>query len=398
MALAADDDSAITITHLTGPVYKINAVAGFDVNFIASIGRDGILLVDTGFKETAPELARKLKEFDRREVRYIINTHSHVDHTGGNRAFGKTATIIAHPELRNKIRTGRYLVEENPPQVLPDLVFDGELRMFFNGEEIRITAQPGSHDNDDLVVHFTKSKVVYMGDLAYGMHFPSYDTRTGDATKYAAVVAAALDFIPDDVTVVSGHGRDCTVPEMREYQQMLDETTRIVLQQLAEGAKAAEISVDSLGRWGNFGGPYVDGAKWIRNLALSFDRRDAPGIDTIGPMYLARKQGGLAAALRTFDEIRAKHPDDYHLDLYLFGKYLVEQKAWDEAATVFALANEAFPNNPYVWYFWFLQGDVHQSAGNYEAAAREFRESLRLNPENTTARAALDELEILGSE
>jgi glyoxylase-like metal-dependent hydrolase (beta-lactamase superfamily II) len=389
----ADDESAITITRISEHIYKINAVAAFDVNFVASIGPDGILLVDTGFKETSLRLKELLLAQGKGQVKYVINTHAHVDHTGGNRVFGKDAVVISHSALRHKITKGRYSIEENPRWSLPDLTFQDNLTLYFNGEEIRIKAVPGSHDNDDLVVHFTQSKIAYMGDLAYGMNYPSYDTRTGDATRYAEAVARALTFLPDDVTVISGHGKDCTIPEMREYQQMLAETTRLVLAQLQAGKKASQIDAATLGKWANYAGPYQGADEWIESLVKSVERRDRPIADIIGPMYQARKDGDIHDAVAVFNKISVKSPDDYFGHLYLFGNFLSEQKAWHEAITIYSLANEAYPDNPFVWLFWSLQADRHLEAGEHAAALLKYQKSLEINPDNTDAREKLNRLE-----
>lgn len=392
LGFAGDAGGKVTLTQLTDHLFKINAVASFDVNFVASVGPDGVLLVDTGFKETAEELKARLLALGRGGVRFVINTHAHVDHTGGNRAFGEEAVIISHPALREKIRNGRYLLEESPPTVLPDLTASDGFSLHFNGEEIRVTALPGSHDNDDLVVHFTQSKVVYMGDLAYGLHYPTYDTDTGDATKYAEVVARALELLPDDVTVVSGHGKECSIPEMREYQEMLAETTRIVLEELKRRTDPASITPDLLGKWGGYAGQYQDASEWIRSLVQSVEDHGKPEVDLIGPMYLAWKSAGISAARGVFDEIVTGMPDDYHLELYLFGKFLAGKEAWRDAVTIFELANEAFPENPYVWLFWALQADSHRAAGERDEAVAKYRKSLELNPDYKGASKRLNEL------
>ncbi|UCF36102.1 MAG: MBL fold metallo-hydrolase [Acidobacteriota bacterium] len=388
--LAGED--RVHLTKMTGHLYRITAVSGFEVNFVASIGPDGILLVDTRFKDTAAELKDKLHALGQRDVKFVINTHAHVDHTGGNRFFGQQAVVISHPALRGKIQKGRYILDENPDQALLELTLSDSLNIHFNGEEIPLLALPGSHDNDDLLVHFTKSKVVYMGDLAYGMHYPTYDTDTGDAAKYAEIVGRALEFLPDDVLIVSGHGKDCTIPEMREFQAMLSETTRIVVEALESGRSTEEIEVASLGKWANYAGEYQDAAGWIRALAGSVKKRGKPSVDLIAPMYLARKADGIGAAIARFNSILNASPGDYHLDLYIFGKYLVDQEAWNDAAEIFALANSAHPDNPYVWLFWFLQAEAHLAAGDSQSAREKYQRCLELKPDYAKAKTRLVEL------
>ena len=383
---ATEPGGQVQIQPIAGHVYKATASKRYDVNLVLSAGPDGVLLVDTAFKETAAELQAKIAALGHGEVRYVINTHSHVDHTGGNRAFGKDAVIISHPALRDEIGKGRYIIEEDPPEALPDVTVDGSMSLFFNGEEIRIRTLPGSHDNDDLMVHFTESGVVYMGDLAYGLHFPTYDTRTGDARKYAGIVAAAIDGLPDDVIVVSGHGKDCTMAEMREYQQMLATTTDIVMRELDKGTPRNEITPSLLGEWADYAGPYQGAAGWIASLIDSRENEGKPHVPVIEPLYRARQAGGMKAVVATLDRINAETPGDYHLELFLFGQYAVDQHAWQDAAEIFALANSAYPENPYTWLFWSLQADAYANMGQKRIAVDMYEKALQINPDYAAAR------------
>lgn len=389
---AADTGGKIQVEKLTTHIYKATASKRYDVNLVFSAGPDGVLLVDTAFKETAPELKEHIDALGFGTVKYVINTHSHVDHTGGNRAFGKDAVIISHPALREEIGKGRYIIEEDPPESLPDMTVDGSMSLYFNGEEIRIRTLPGSHDNDDLMVHFTKSGIVYMGDLAYGLHFPTYDTRSGDARKYADIVASAIEGLPEDTIVVSGHGRDCSMSDMREYQRMLAATTAIVIRELDKGTPHAEITPALLGDWANYDGPYQGAAGWIRSLIDSRENEGKPYVPVIEPLYRARQAGGMKAVVATLDRINAETPGDYHLELFLFGQYAVDQHAWQDAAAIFALANSAYPDNPFTWLFWSLQADAHAAMGEKLIAIEKYEKALQINPDYAAARNKRDAL------
>jgi glyoxylase-like metal-dependent hydrolase (beta-lactamase superfamily II) len=172
--------SDINVTELAEGLYQIQTDAGaWTTNMVAFIGEDGLLLVDSGEKEFLEGLKNKLKLLYPGNPIYILNTHAHVDHTGGNAAFGAEPVIIAHDIVKNRLRSGRYVIEEFPDEALPDITFNDSLTLFFNGETIRMIAVPGSHSDNDVIVHFAKSGVVCLGDLAYGMHFPSVDGLSG---------------------------------------------------------------------------------------------------------------------------------------------------------------------------------------------------------------------------
>ncbi len=386
------DESNITITKLSKHIYKITAVERFDVNFVASIGPDGILLVDTGFKSTAEELQSALRAISKAGVKFVINSHGHIDHTGGNSLFGKDATIISHVNLPKKINKGPYILEEHTSDAYPEWTIESTMKIYFNGEEIRVFSLPGSHDNDDLMVHFTESKIAYMGDIAYGLNYPTYDAATADATLYAEVVKRAIALLPNNTLVVSGHGKDCTMKEMREYQKMLAETTRIVLEEVAKGKTADDIPVEMLGPWAEYGGQYQGAKGWIRALVESAMRIDEPVIDTIKPMYLERKENGIHAAIYAFNEIQKTTDQELYLDLYIFGTHLLKHEEWNDALQIFELANSAYPDNPYFWYFLFLQGEAHLGAGNIGAAIEKFEACLHLNPDHKKSQEMLDKL------
>lgn len=392
ITIAADTGDKIQVEKLTPHIYKATATKRYDVNLVFSVGPDGVLLVDTAFKETASELREHIDALGFGAVKYVINTHSHVDHTGGNRVFGREAIIIAHPAVREEMGKGRYIIEEDPPEALPDITVDGTMSLFFNGEEIRIRALPGSHDNDDLMVHFTKSGIVYMGDLAYGLHYPTYDTRSGDARRYADIVAAALEGLPENTVVVSGHGKNCTMADMREYQAMLAATTSIVMEALDQGTPREAIEPSLLGKWADYAGPYQGAAGWITSLIDSRENAGKTHVPIIEPLYRARKSGGMPAAIATFNRITAENPGDYHLELYLFGQYAVDQQAWQDAAEIFALANSASPDNPFTWLFWSLQADAHAAMGQKRMAIEKYDRALKINPDYATARDKRDAL------
>ena len=185
------DDQPIKITRLADKLYKVTATAEYSVNLLASIGEDGLLLVDTGLPHSGENLLRALKELKAGPPKIIINTHQHIDHTGNNDKFGKGVTLIGHRKLRYRLQSGPLIIYEIPDYAVPSVSFDDTMNVFFNGEEIRLFAATGSHTDTDIGVYFTTSGVAYLGDLAYGMHVPSFDRLSGDILEYGNAVKKA---------------------------------------------------------------------------------------------------------------------------------------------------------------------------------------------------------------
>ncbi len=155
---------SVTTVHMAGNVHMLEGAG--DV-IAASIGEDGVLLVDDGFPETVDAVRNALASLGGGEPLFIINTHWH--HSGANDAFSETTTIIAHEKTRDRLRDGAtmYTREMPPrePEAMPDITFTETMSMYFNGERIDLVYLPDSHTDTDIVVIFTESNVAVLGDL-----------------------------------------------------------------------------------------------------------------------------------------------------------------------------------------------------------------------------------------
>jgi cyclase len=388
------ETSLVKISRLTSNLYKVSYNVGYLVNGVISIGADGLLLVDTGGKETADELKEKLKALGNDKPAFIINTHAHVDHTGGNAAFGKDPVIIAHKILRHRLQHSNYIICEYPDEALPDIMITDSASLFFNGEEIRIIALPGSHADNDIIVHFTKSGIAYLGDLAYGMMFPSVDYRTGNAAKYAEVVEKAICLLPENTKIISGHGRDCSMDDMRKFQEMLEKTTGIVRNALAEGKNVETMQKENILKdWISFSSEeYITSDDWISDLASDI-LDPAPKKSIIEPILIAMNEGGPEAGVSKYYQLKNNYHTEYHFHafrLYQVGKYLTEKGRLKAAIKILDLNAIEYPK---FWMTFDGLGNAHLKAGNKEEAIKNYKLSLRLNSKNTNA---LRQLELLG--
>jgi glyoxylase-like metal-dependent hydrolase (beta-lactamase superfamily II) len=390
------DAPTFEIAPLTDTLYKLTTDGGgYTVKVIASIGEDGLLLVDTGKKATGEQLKAALASLGDSIPEIIINTHAHEEHTGGNRAFGREPLIIGHTNLRATLRSGSYLFDEFPDESLPELTFTDSLSLYFNGEVIKLIAFPGAHDNSDIIVWFTESQVVCVGGLSNGPHFPSVDEVTGDVLMYPAVVHELIDLLPEDVTVIPAHGADGTVDDLRALHEMLVQTTRLVREGLAEGKDVASLQQEHvLMDWMSFEGSYVDANQWIQYLADGFQRIDRKQA-LYEPMYYALRDRGPSGAVEEYYELQANHADEYRFredELVYIAYKLFQNERIPEATRFFELCAAEYPEGAYTWLCYDYMGRGYTERGDHDLAATIYRKSLELNPQNTHAAEALEQL------
>jgi cyclase len=220
----------IKATKVAGQVYVIeDATAEFSGgNVGVSVGPDGIALIDDKFAPLAPKLEAALRTVSDKPVRFVINTHYHGDHTDGNAVFGQKSTVIAHENTRKRMAASKDQ-PPIPPSALPVITFEDKLSVHLNGEDIRAIHVPSGHTDTDVVIFFTKSNVVHMGDDFFNGMFPFIDVDGGGSVKgMIANVQKLLEQIPADAKIIPGHGPIATTKELRAFLTMLQGTSAIV--------------------------------------------------------------------------------------------------------------------------------------------------------------------------
>src|SRR5579859_4080232 len=226
-ALAQDFSKVqIKVTKVAGSVYMLQGAGG---NIGVSVGEDGIVIVDDQFAPLAEKIQAALKGITDKPVRFIINTHWHFDHTGGNAYFQKQGPILAHENIRTRMEKGATLLGEvvKPAEkdALPIITFNDTASVHLNGEEIRAVHFPSGHTDGDSIVFFTGSNVVHMGDdyVTYG--FPFIDLESGGSTRGMIMACEkVIATLPPDVKVIPGHGGLGTVADLKPFVAMLKET------------------------------------------------------------------------------------------------------------------------------------------------------------------------------
>lgn len=203
---AADTDPGFTVSPLAG---SVSLIRGYECNIAASAGDDGIVVVDTCGSEVADQLIASAKHLSDKPIRFVINTHAHGDHSGGDAAFQKLAPVIAHENVRKRMAAGNEVTGDKPasPEALPIVTFDGEVTFHLNGEEIRLLKLPPGHTDGDVAVFFRKANVVCLGD-AFMSPAASFGDRHfgGGMLGLMAELEFVLPQIPNDAKIVPGHG------------------------------------------------------------------------------------------------------------------------------------------------------------------------------------------------
>ncbi len=194
-------------------------------NIAASIGDDGIVIVDDQFAPLADKIRAALRGVTDKPLRFIINTHYHFDHTGGNAPLHRDATIIAHENVRKRLASGSVLgnggalrIDQpaDPAEALPVITFEHDVTVHLNGEDIRALHTPHGHTDGDSVVFFPQSNVVHMGDNFVTYGFPFIDLMGGGSVSgMIDGLEVALKQLPADVKVIPGHGPVSNLDDVR---------------------------------------------------------------------------------------------------------------------------------------------------------------------------------------
>jgi glyoxylase-like metal-dependent hydrolase (beta-lactamase superfamily II) len=264
----------IKATKVAGNVYMLEGSGG---NIGVSVGDDGLLIVDDQFAPLADKIRAALKGIADKKLHFILNTHWHGDHTGGNVSFGPEATIIAHDNVRKRLSTEQKSTVFNrttppsPKEALPVITFDKTLTVHFNGEEIRAIHFPQGHTDGDSVIFFTSSNVVHLGDDFFAGRFPFVDLESGGTVEgLVRNIGEIITKIPEGAKLIPGHGPISTIDDLKNYHRMLQQTTEIVRQKIAAGKTLEQIKSEGLPEeWKPWGEGFIKTDRWVETIYRS---------------------------------------------------------------------------------------------------------------------------------
>jgi cyclase len=267
----------IKVTKVSGNIYMLEGEGG---NIAASVGEDGIVIVDDQFAPLADKIQAALKNLGitDKPVRFVINTHYHGDHTGGNEPFANTgSTVIAQDNVRKRLESGgtagnggsiKMERKPAPKAALPIITFDHDVTVHLNGEDIRALHFPAGHTDGDAVIFFPKNNVVHMSDDFVRYGFPFIDVASGGSVQgmIAAMEKVSAE-LPPDVKVIPGHGALSNLDDVRAYVKMLKETSAAVQKGIdAQQTLAQMQQAKILDPWSKWSSDFLDQNKFLETL------------------------------------------------------------------------------------------------------------------------------------
>jgi len=256
------DDVEIKAIPVAKNIYMLEGSGG---NIGVSIGADGNLIVDDQFAPLAEKIDAAVQKLNPGKLKFVLNTHHHGDHTGGNAAFGaKDATIIAQSNVRKRLSSEANSKKE----ALPVITFDQSASVHFNDEEIKLLHHGPGHTDGDSIIYFTGANVVHMGDQFFNGGFPFVDLSSGGTVEgYIKTVSVVLEKIPADAKIIPGHGKLATVEDLKSFRAMLIETTDIVKQGIAAGKSLADLKAAGLAdKFKDYGNGFIKTDRWIETI------------------------------------------------------------------------------------------------------------------------------------
>jgi cyclase len=275
---AQQDFSKVEIktTQLSSTAYMMEGSGG---NLGLSIGEDAVFVIDDQFAPLSEKISAAIAKLTAKPVKFILNTHWHFDHTGGNENFAKAgAIIVAHENVRKRMDSEQFIeflrmnIPAAPKASLPVVTFAGTVTFHLNGDEMRAIHVPRAHTDGDAIVHFVKSDVIHMGDAYFNGFYPFIDTSSGGTV--GGVIAACdrvLAIAGDNTKIIPGHGPLSNKAELKTYRDMLATISGRIEKMISEGRKieeitAANVSADFDAKWGK---GFIAPAKFAEMIAMN---------------------------------------------------------------------------------------------------------------------------------
>ncbi|HEX5218640.1 MAG TPA: MBL fold metallo-hydrolase [Verrucomicrobiae bacterium] len=263
------DNVEIKVIPVSKNIYMLEGSGG---NIGVSIGADGNLIVDDQFAPLAEKIDAAVQKLNPGKLKFVLNTHHHGDHTGGNAAFGaKDATIIAQSNVRKRLSAEANSKKE----ALPVITFDQSASVHFNGEEIKLLHQGPGHTDGDSIIFFTGANVVHMGDQFFNGGFPFVDLNSGGSVDgYIKTVATVLEKVPADAKIIPGHGKLASVPDLKTFHAMLVETNDLVKKGVTAGKSLADLKAAGLPeKFKDYGTGFIKTDQWIETIYNSATKK-----------------------------------------------------------------------------------------------------------------------------
>ncbi len=252
-------------------------------------GDDGMVLVDSQLLELAPKIEAALKTVSDKPVKYVINTHWHGDHTGGNAYWGKTALLVAQENVPKTMQKEADRRITDLPVSLPKITFLQDLSLHINGGELRAIYFGRAHTDGDAAVFFPGNSVVHMGDIFTNFdppHYPALDADndgSGGPEGEIASIEYVVAHAPEDAQIIPGHGGVATKAELRKYLEVVKATTAAVQDAMKQGKSLEQMKQENiLAQWQYLETPAIKTDVYLERLYKSLTSKNGGSADATG--------------------------------------------------------------------------------------------------------------------
>lgn len=274
------DSVQVRAQALRGGIYVLTGAGG---SIGVSVGDDATFIVDDQYAPLTPKIIAAVAAISNKPIRFVVNTHWHGDHTGGNENVGKTgALIVAHNNVRKRMSTEQFndvfnrRTPASPPGALPVVTFNDSVSFHINGDELVAFHIPPAHTDGDAVIHFTKADVVHMGDTYFATGYPFVDVSSGgNVNGIIGVADRVLAMCKPNTIIIPGHGPVSTCENLREYRNMVAAIRDRVRAEMQKGRTLeqiaeAKVTADFDARWGR---GFIQPAVFIQLVHRSLSAR-----------------------------------------------------------------------------------------------------------------------------
>ena len=236
--ISQNSEVTINTTKLSDNVYMLVGSGG---NIGISAGDDGVFIIDDQFARLTPKILEAIKAISDKPLQFLVNTHYHGDHTGGNENMTKQGVkIIAHENVRKRLLDG-----ESTKDALPIITFNDRINVHMNGEDVNVYHVEHAHTDGDAILYFTKSNVLHTGDTYFQKRFPYIDVKSGGGINgYINAVKKGLSLINDTTKIIPGHGDVSNKTEYQSFLLMLETLRTNVQAEIDKGKSEDEVASD----------------------------------------------------------------------------------------------------------------------------------------------------------
>ncbi len=256
-------DVEVKVIPVSANIFMLTGAGG---NIGILVGKDGVLMIDDQYLPLAKKITDTIASITDTDIRFVVNTHYHGDHTGSNSFFASEhgSTIFAHENVRIRLANA----EDAEPSILPVVTYNEGVKFHLNEETVHVFHLPNAHTDGDSVIWFEKANVLHAGDLFFNKMFPYVDLGGGGNVQgYMDAIAFILGKVDDNTKIIPGHGELANKGDYERVLEMISDTYKYVQSKKSEGMSEQQIIEAGLDKkWDDWSWRFITTERWIKTL------------------------------------------------------------------------------------------------------------------------------------